>query len=150
LPARITLLSALKVSVKNTTMKKIMLMEDDPRIASALTIRLEAAGYDVLTAPDGFRGLKQTLENRPDLLLMDIWMPVGTGFSVAQRLQELGLAGIPLIFITASKLEGLRETAQQLGAAAFFQKPYNSQQLLAAIARALEPQAQAQQLEAQP
>ena len=127
-------------------MKRIMLMEDDARIASALAIRLEAAGYEVLTAPDGFRGLKQTLENRPDLLLMDIWMPVGTGFSVAQRLQELGLAGIPLIFITASKVEGLREAAQQLGAAAFFQKPYNSQQLLAAIALALESRA----LEMQP
>jgi DNA-binding response OmpR family regulator len=123
-----------------------MLMEDDARIASALAIRLEAAGYEVLTAPDGFRGLKQTLENRPNLLLMDIWMPVGTGFSVAQRLQELGLAGIPLIFITASKMEGLRETAHELGAAAFFQKPYNSQQLLAAIAHALEPQTRAPEM----
>jgi CheY-like chemotaxis protein len=120
-------------------MKKIMLMEDDSRIATALAIRLEAAGYEVLTAPDGFRGLQKTIEQRPDLLLMDIWMPVGTGFSVAQRLQALGLADVPMIFITASKVDGLREAAEQLGAVGFFEKPYDPEQLLAAIARALKP-----------
>ena len=119
-------------------MKKIMIMEDDPRIATALAVRLEAAGYEVLTVPDGFRGLTATLEDPPDLLLMDIWMPVGTGFSVAQRLQALGMSGIPLIFITASKVAGLRDTAEKLGAVAFFEKPYDSQQLLGAIARALQ------------
>jgi len=119
-------------------MKKIMLMEDDARIAAALAIRLEAAGYEVFTAPDGFRGLQKTLEQRPDLLLMDIWMPVGTGFSVAQRLQALGLSDVPIIFITASKVHGLREAASQLGAVGFFEKPYDPEQLLAAIARAIE------------
>ena len=119
-------------------MKKIMIMEDDPRIATALAVRLEAAGYEVLTVPDGFRGLTATLEDPPDLLLMDIWMPVGTGFSVAQRLQALGMSDIPIIFITASKVAGLRDTAEKLGAVAFFEKPYDSQQLLGAIARALQ------------
>jgi CheY-like chemotaxis protein len=119
-------------------MKKILVMEDDKKIATALAIRLEAAGYEVLTAPDGFDGLRLVMEDRPDLILMDIWMPVGTGFSVAQRLHTLGLTGIPLIFITASKLKGLKEAAQKLGAAAFFEKPYDPEQLLAAIAHALE------------
>ena len=119
-------------------MKKILIMEDDNKIATALAIRLEAAGYEVLTAPDGLDGLKLALEDRPDLILTDIWMPVGTGFSVAQRLKDLGLTGIPLIFITASKLKGLREAAQKLGGAAFFEKPYDPEELLAAVAKALE------------
>jgi two-component system alkaline phosphatase synthesis response regulator PhoP len=119
-------------------MKKILIMEDDARIAAALAIRLEAAGYEVLTTPDGYRGLSSAVQNRPDLLVMDIWMPVGTGFSVAQRLQALGLAGIPIIFITASKLKGLKETAEQLGAAAFFEKPYDPELLLSTIANALQ------------
>src|SRR5437867_1623568 len=89
------------------TMKKILILEDDARIATALAIRMEAAGYEVLTAPDGLQGLKLALENRPDLILMDIWMPVGLGFSVAQRLKGLGLGGIPIMFITASKQKGL-------------------------------------------
>jgi DNA-binding response OmpR family regulator len=120
-------------------MKKILVIEDDTKIAAALAIRLESAGYAVMTAPDGFSGLKRTLESRPDLILMDIWMPVGMGFSVVQRLHSLGLGGIPIIFITASKLKGLRKTAEKLGAIAFFEKPYNADELLAAIAEGLKP-----------
>lgn len=118
-------------------MKKILIIEDDAKIATALSIRLEAAGYQACTAANGFEGLKMALENRPDLILMDIWMPVGIGFSVAQRLQTLGLKSVPVIFITASKLGGLRKTARELGAVAFFEKPYDSEQLLAAIAHTL-------------
>ena len=119
-------------------MKKILIIEDDAKIATALAIRLEAAGYLACTAPNGFEGLKLALDNRPDLILMDIWMPVGIGFSVAQRLRTLGLKEVPVIFITASKLGGLRKTARKLGAAAFFEKPYDSEQLLAAVAHTLE------------
>jgi two-component system response regulator MprA len=118
--------------------KKILVLDDDLRIATALSIRLEAAGHEVLTAADGLQGLKIVLETCPDLVLMDIWMPVGLGFSVAQRLQDLGLGGIPIIFITASKQKGLRKVARDLGAVGFFEKPYDPEQLLAVIAQALD------------
>ena len=113
-------------------------MEDDKKVAAALAIRLEAAGYEVQTARDGFEGLKKALENRPDLIVTDIWMPVGTGFSVTQRLRDLGLTGVPVIYITASKLEGLRESAKGLGAAGFLEKPYDPEQLIQVVAQALE------------
>jgi two-component system alkaline phosphatase synthesis response regulator PhoP len=119
-------------------MKKILIVEDDMKIANALEIRLQAAGYEALRAPDGFRGLQLAVRERPDLIIMDIWMPVGIGFSVAQRMQELGLSEIPIIFITASKLKGLRETVEKLGAAAFFEKPYDPAELMAAISRATQ------------
>jgi CheY-like chemotaxis protein len=119
-------------------MKKILIVEDDKKIAAALAIRLEAAGYEVLTAGDGLAGLKLVLDDKPDLIFMDIWMPVGIGFSVAQRLQSLGLSGIPIIFITASKIKGLRRAAEKLGAVGFFEKPYDAEEVLAAVAKALE------------
>jgi DNA-binding response OmpR family regulator len=124
-------------------MKKILIVEDDAKIATALGVRLEAAGYSVLVARDGFRGLQLALVWRPDLIVMDIWMPVGIGFSVAQRLQSLGITGIPIIFITASKLKGLRDTVSQLGAVAFFEKPYDSKELLKTIADELRKQEEA-------
>jgi DNA-binding response OmpR family regulator len=126
-------------------MKKILIIEDDAKIAAALAIRLEGAGYSALTAPDGLAGLKLALENKPDLILMDIWMPVGIGFSVAQRLQSLGLSGVPIIFITASKVKGLRKTAERLGAIAFFEKPYDSDQLMAAVRQGLNARPAARQ-----
>jgi DNA-binding response OmpR family regulator len=122
----------------NTNKKKILIMEDDKKIATALGIRLEAAGYEVLTAGDGFEGLKLTRDSNPDLIIMDIWMPVGLGFSVAQRLKSLGFSHVPVIFITASKVKGLRQTANGLGAAAFFEKPYDPEELLLAVSKSLE------------
>ena len=121
------------------TMKKILILEDDTRIATALAVRLNAAGYEVLTAPDGLQGLQLAVEHRPDLIVMDIWMPVGVGFSVAQRLHRLGLGNIPIIVMTASKLSGLRQAAEEVGAIAFFEKPYDAEQLLKTIAHALTP-----------
>ena len=114
-------------------MKKILIVEDDPRITNALTIRLKAAGYEVVSAADGFSGLKMTMTHKPSLILLDIMMPVGMGFSVAERLRDLGLGDIPIVFITASKRAGLRKTAQKLGAAGFFEKPYDADELLAAL-----------------
>jgi CheY-like chemotaxis protein len=70
---------------------------------------------------------------KPDLILLDIMMPVGMGFSVAERLKDLGLSEIPIIFITASKRAGLRKMAERLGAAGFFEKPYDADELVAAI-----------------
>ena len=119
--------------------KKILIVEDDQKIICALAARLVAAGYEVLTANDGFEGIKQAVTGQPDLVVMDIWMPVGMGFSVAQRLRQLGLGGIPIVFMTASQRKGLRRTAERLGAAGFLEKPYKPQELLSMISAALDP-----------
>jgi DNA-binding response OmpR family regulator len=118
-------------------MKKILVVEDDAKIVAALTIRLTAAGYEVLTAPDGFEGLNMAISFRPDLIISDIWMPVGIGFSMAGRLQE-SAPGIPVIFITAGREPGLEKAAKELGAVAFFEKPYDPAKLLAAVTNALD------------
>jgi two-component system alkaline phosphatase synthesis response regulator PhoP len=120
-------------------MKKILIVEDDARIAAALRVRLEAGGYQVVTGDDGFSGLKLAMTHKPQLILLDIMMPVGMGFSVAERLKDLGCGDIPIIFMTASKRAGLRKTAQRLGAAGFFEKPYDADELLAAVHLILGP-----------
>jgi DNA-binding response OmpR family regulator len=118
-------------------MKKILVVDDDPNIITALTVRLQAARYEVLSAPDGFKGLKEAVTSPPNLILLDVCLPAVIGFAVAQRLQELGLERIPVIFITASKKKGLRAAAKCLGAAGYLEKPYEAQELLALIAQVL-------------
>src|SRR6266704_5447384 len=117
--------------------KTILIAEDDKKIAAALTIRLKAAGYNVVVTRDGYDGLKAAALERPDVIVTDIWMPVGTGLCLAEQLQEVGLQ-IPVIFITASHNDILVQKARQLNGFACFRKPYDSDQLLSAIALATE------------
>jgi DNA-binding response OmpR family regulator len=118
-------------------MKKILIVEDDPNIAKALAIRLESTGYEVTVAPDAMLGVSSALKTQPDLTLLDISLPAGNGFQVADRIQALFPKTTPFIFITASKQPGLREKAKELGAADYFEKPYEAEDLLAAIKTAL-------------
>jgi len=122
-------------------MKNILVMDDDPKITAALAIRLEAAGYAVCIAHDGEEGLKLALSSRPDLILMDVWMPDAVGFLVAERLRALGFADVPLIFLTAGKKEQLWEIAQEVEPAAFFEKPYQAGPLLKCISKILHDRA---------
>jgi len=118
---------------------KILVVEDDKHIALALAVRLRAAGYDVITAPDAVLAVSLALKHRPDLILLDLLMPGGNGFLVAERIQDLeAMLGVPCIFLTASKQPGLREQARRLGAAGFFEKPYEAGTLLATIRATLE------------
>ena len=119
-------------------MRKILIVEDDKSIVMALTVRLRAAGYAVIVAFDAIMAVSMALKQHPDLVLLDISMPGGNGFMVAERLQNSSItAGVPMLFRTASKQPGLREKAEALGAAGFFEKPYEAHELLDAIAKAL-------------
>ena len=69
--------------------KQILIIEDDAKIAMALALRLKAAGYRATTAYDALTGLNAAMSNHPALVLMDISMPAGNGFSVAERIQAL-------------------------------------------------------------
>jgi CheY-like chemotaxis protein len=119
-------------------MKKILMVEDDKRIIAALNVRLRARGYDVCAAYDATLAMTQAIANQPDLALLDISMPGGDGFVVAERLRNtVATANIPIIFITALKQPGLKEKAKALGAVALFEKPFESNDLLAVIDAAL-------------
>ncbi len=118
------------------TKKKILVVDDQPNIAMVLKIRLKVAGYEILTAHTSEEGLQLALESKPDLIISDIFMPPGGGFSLAYRLREQ-MPEVPLIFMTASRQEGLRETAAKFGAVGFFEKPYEPEELLAVVLKAL-------------
>jgi DNA-binding response OmpR family regulator len=118
--------------------KRILVVEDDLDINNALKIRLNAAGYTVCQAEDGIQGLLFALKEQPDLLILDISLPAGDGFSIVERARlHPNMWNTPFIMITASKRPELRAQAMALGAAAFIEKPYDSSDLLGCIQDAL-------------
>jgi CheY-like chemotaxis protein len=124
----------------NNSSKKIMVVDDDPRIVKALALRLRAAGYETTITFNGMTGLLLAKLNKPDLIIADVWMPAGCGLSMAYRLKQV-LPHTPIIFLTASKQPGLREKAIQLGADGFLEKPYEPAALLEMVADLLEQKA---------
>jgi DNA-binding response OmpR family regulator len=119
--------------------KKILIVDDERDIVKGLMIRLQGAGYDVVTAFDGAQGVFMAHKEKPDLIILDIRMPAGNGFSVAQRLKRsMYTFTIPVIFLTGSPEKNAEEKAMALGARFYIKKPYDPEELLDAIKRALE------------
>jgi DNA-binding response OmpR family regulator len=117
--------------------KRILIVEDDEKIARGLAVRMKAAGFEPMVASDGVSGIRCAVDQRPDLVLLDVSLPAGDGFSVAESIQRNVPTRIPIIFLTASKLPELQSRARQLGAVGFFEKPYEAQALLAAVQHSL-------------
>jgi len=119
--------------------KKILIVDDERDIIKALTIRLRGAGYEVVTAFDGAQGIFTAHKENPDLIILDIRMPAGNGFSVAEKLKEsVNTLAIPVIFLTGSPERDSEEKAMTLGARFYVKKPYDPEELLDAVSRALK------------
>ena len=119
--------------------KRILIVEDDERIAKALAVRLAAAGYQTSMAHDGLAGFRAAVVEKPDLVLLDVSLAAGDGFTVAERIQRNIPRPMPMIFLTASKRPEFRQKAQGLGAVGFFEKPFEANALLIAINKAVRP-----------
>ncbi len=125
-----------------TGKKKILIVDDERDIVKALSIRLGASGYQVVSAYDGAQGVFLAHKEKPDLILLDIRMPSGDGFSVAEKLKQTGrTTRIPIIFLTGSSEREAEEKAFALGARFYIKKPYDPEELLDAVKRALEKKA---------
>jgi two-component system alkaline phosphatase synthesis response regulator PhoP len=111
---------------------RILLVEDEPGLTLVVTDLLRAEGYDVAAAADGLGGLKQALEGRFDLLLLDIMLPGMDGFEICRQVRERGFDGA-ILMLTArgqipDRVQGLRT-----GADDYVVKPFNPDELLARV-----------------
>ena len=123
-------------------MATVLIVEDDRKVSRALGIRLASAGYQIATAYDAATALGSARQSHPDLVLLDVTLPAGDGFMVAERLrQNPSTCAVPIIFITASKQPGLRKRAAEVGAAGFLEKPFSGHELLTLVAERLIPAA---------
>jgi DNA-binding response OmpR family regulator len=124
--------------------KKVMLVDDDKDLLRALHVRLKANGYNMVFATDGLTAIRVARQEAPDVIILDIGLPGGDGFTVMERLKYLSsLFATPIIVLSARDPVTTKDRALSAGALAFLQKPVDSDVLLAAIRKALgEPDRQ--------
>ena len=117
-----------------TAQRKILIVEDDADIRGLLTMRLRQRSYDTSFATDGMSALTVARRESPDLVVLDLGLPAGDGFTVIERMRAItSLADVPVVVITARDAATNREKAEAFGAAAFVEKPIDFDELLETI-----------------
>jgi CheY-like chemotaxis protein len=124
-------------------MPTILLVEDNELNRDMLSRRLVRKGYDVLIAEDGAKGLSAATDGRPDLILMDMSLPVMDGWEATRRLKaEPATRSIPVIALTAHAMSSDREKAVAAGCDDYDTKPVELERLLTKIERLLQADSQ--------
>ncbi len=117
---------------------KIMIVDDDPDLRMALKVRLRANHFETISASDGYSAIALAQKERPDLVILDLGLPAGDGYVVLKRMQQSDtLSDIPIIVLTARDPQMNEDRSLDAGAAAFFQKPVDNNELLEMIRTSL-------------
>jgi len=111
--------------------KKILVVDDEPTLVATLRYNLEREGYEVITASDGESGLSAARESRPDLLLLDLMLPVLDGLEVCRILRRE--MTVPILMLTAKAEEVDKVVGLELGADDYVTKPFSMRELLARV-----------------
>ena len=112
-------------------MNKVLLVEDNELNRDMLSKRLTRRGYDVITAGDGQQGVDLAQSQSPDLILMDMSLPVLDGWQATRRIKsDPATKGIPIVALTAHAMSGDREKAMEAGCDDYDSKPVDMNRLL--------------------
>ena len=121
--------------------KKILIADDEPQLALALKIRLQSVGYTVVTAPDGQQALELAIQEKPDLIILDVLMPVMDGYTCLRELQaRFGRGKIPVVILTAR--DQMKDLFELEGVDDYVIKPFDYEDLLVRIERIFKRRAE--------
>jgi len=115
-----------------TDKQRVLVVEDDEAIMLGLEENLKVAGYEVVSATDGNEALRRGLEDRPDLILLDIMLPGISGYEVCRNLRDQGVQA-PVIMLTARQDEFDKLHGFESGADDYVTKPFSIDELLARV-----------------
>ena len=119
-------------------MARILVVDDEPHIRKLVSFSLEKRGHEVMQAEDGPSGIAAAREQVPDLILMDVMMPMMTGFEAVERLKaEPGTAEIPVIMLSAKSQEYEQNEGLKRGAVKYVCKPFTPSVLGDVVAEVL-------------
>jgi DNA-binding response OmpR family regulator len=117
-------------------MTRVLVIDDEPVVRALLQKSLEFAGFEVLTAQDGSRGLATVNDQAPDVVVLDLMMPHIDGFEVLRQLHVDGSAGAPpVIVLTALSDPSVKARCLEAGAAGIMTKPFDPSVLAAEVVR---------------
>lgn len=120
----------------------ILVIDDDDLIRKMVTLFLERAGYEVISAPDGARGLEEFEARHPSLIVLDIAMPTMSGFDVARQVRTVeardGLGRTPIILLTAYARSFFAAATNETDIDSYLNKPVTPEKLLAHVHRFLD------------
>lgn len=121
--------------------RKILIIEDNEQNLYLLTFLLEKHGYDVTSARDGQTGIDLAAQVNPDLILLDMQLPVMDGYTVARNLRSNHqLAATPIVAVTSYAMLGDREKALASGCTGYIEKPINPDTFMAQMEEHLPSQ----------
>lgn len=110
---------------------RILVVDDEPRYVRLMEANLLPDGYEVLRAYDGQKAVEIVAENQPDLVLLDVMMPILDGITACERIREF--SNVPIIMVTAKGEERDRVRGLDVGADDYIVKPYSATELLARV-----------------
>jgi two-component system cell cycle response regulator DivK len=114
--------------------KRILVVEDQEDLRGVLRTLLTGSGYEMIEAADGQAGVEKAKTERPDLILMDIQMPVLNGYDATQQIKaDPNLKATPIIAVSSYAMKGDEEKARASGCDSYVTKPYSPMQLLRVI-----------------
>jgi DNA-binding response OmpR family regulator len=114
--------------------KKILIVDDEIEMAEMETMRLKASGYEVMVAHDGKSGLQKARQWQPDLVILDLMLPVMNGYEVCAALKkDEQCRKIPIILVSAVDHKYDTDLGKKVGAEAYFTKPFEPAILLNSI-----------------
>ncbi len=119
--------------------KKILIVDDNKEIVRLLSLRLKANKFDVSAAYDGIQCVQIAKDELPDLILLDIKMPLGGGIRALETLKAMADTNeIPVIIITAFASKEVKRLVKEVGAIDLISKPFNSDELMKKVNNALD------------
>ena len=119
--------------------RRILIADDEANIVLSLEFLMRHAGYEVRSAADGDAALREIVEWKPDLVLLDVMLPLRDGFDVCRRVRDdPALAHVRIVMLTARGREVEVAKGLALGADLYITKPFATRELLASVERLLE------------